>query len=222
MNLAHNAFDQIAGRALGYAASRGLNFEVKFPRPPAALVEAIVRRSRQNPYFNLDGYMERDWLHRGPRLNTRTHKILRSDLDRDLHNHPWHYATLILDGGYWEVTPRDYDQPNHLDRDEAYRVRTWHGPGTLLVRCHPRFRHRLEVPLGTITTTCFSHLPKHRDWGFFSPQGIVYWDHWDLYKELHPAEVETLTWDHPMMISPAGWAYDPHFLHPSKRQEIAA
>lgn len=212
MQLAHTLYDEIAGRALALAARREMNFEIRLPRPPSPVVRAIVEHAKQRPYFHLDGYMERDFNHRGDRLSTRTHKILRSDLDRDLHNHPWHYATLILEGGYWEVTPRDFDQPYALDRDDGHRVRTWYGPGNLLVRCHPRFRHRLEVPEGGYAITCFSYLAKHRDWGFFTPQGVVYWDHFDFFKSLAPAEIEKLSPDHPMMIAPTGWAYDLEYL----------
>lgn len=213
MKLLHDAYDLAAGSALEWAASRGVNAEFRLPfTPTPAMVRRVVEHSKKTPYFDLDGYMKRDFNHQGERLVSRTHTILRSDLDRDLHNHPWHYATLILDGGYWEVTPLDFDQPNHLDQEDRYRVRTWYGPGTLLVRCHPRFRHRLEVPEGTSTTTFFSYLPKHRDWGFFAPQGTVYWEHWDYYKDLPPEQAFSLTWDHPVMIGPDGWAYDRDFL----------
>ena len=33
------------------------------------------------------------------------HHFLRSDQDRDLHDHPWHFTSLILWGGYVEELP---------------------------------------------------------------------------------------------------------------------
>src|SRR5208282_805597 len=62
----------------------------------------------ENVYFHLEGYMERWWIRRpkeGRKWTCRLHHILRSDEDRHLHDHPWPYVTIILKGGYWEVTP---------------------------------------------------------------------------------------------------------------------
>lgn len=41
-----------------------------------------------------------------PRLGIRIHRIVSSD-ERVFHDHPWNFATLILRGGYNEVTPLD-------------------------------------------------------------------------------------------------------------------
>ncbi|MEW6270437.1 MAG: hypothetical protein AB1689_14195 [Thermodesulfobacteriota bacterium] len=129
-----------------------------------ALVERLVRRAQRTPYLHLDGYMERFWLFRSRWLSGRIHNILRSDLDRDLHDHPWHYATVILRGGYVEVT-------------EAGE--RWYGPGSVLLR-RATHLHRLVLPPGVATTTLFVHTRKRRDWGFATASG---WVHWRRYVE---------------------------------------
>jgi hypothetical protein len=99
------------------------------------LVGALItvhRRAASTPYYDLDGYMLRDWVlgfrspernadspvwkhGRGPkpggalyrwvcrRLAIRAHTILRSDSDRHLHDHPSWSLSIVLEGGYWEV-----------------------------------------------------------------------------------------------------------------------
>ncbi|KWN80848.1 hypothetical protein WM24_23720 [Burkholderia ubonensis] len=87
--------------------------------------------ARATPYYDLPGYMLRDWVlgFRSPERNgdnllwkmgfrpkssalyrwlchhiaIRAHTILRSDRDRHLHDHPSWSLSIVLDGGYWEV-----------------------------------------------------------------------------------------------------------------------
>ncbi|OZI82880.1 hypothetical protein CFN58_34970, partial [Pseudomonas avellanae] len=81
----------------------------------------IIRRAQRTPYQHItsaDGqerYMGRWWLFEGydrvrqqPKYrwfpwSVRVHHILREDRDRDLHDHPWHARTIILQGGYVEL-----------------------------------------------------------------------------------------------------------------------
>jgi len=71
----------------------------------------IIEHAKKTPYFHLDGYMERWWLfndytntpkHLRRLPSIRIHHILRKDLSRDMHDHPWDARTIILRGGYWE------------------------------------------------------------------------------------------------------------------------
>lgn len=39
---------------------------------------------------------------RTPWFSVKLHKILASDVDRYLHDHPWHYLSLMLAGSYIE------------------------------------------------------------------------------------------------------------------------
>jgi hypothetical protein len=53
-------------------------------------------------YINLPGYLLRfTILHLGP-LHIRLHTILTADGTPYLHNHPFHYVSIILSGGYIE------------------------------------------------------------------------------------------------------------------------
>lgn len=69
---------------------------------------AAIQEASLKPYFNLSDYMGRSWLREkreGMGYAARVHRIMRSDLARALHDHPWHNASLLLQGGYWEVQP---------------------------------------------------------------------------------------------------------------------
>jgi hypothetical protein len=103
--------------------------------------------------------MERFWIFRTRWLSARIHRILRSDHDRDLHDHPWDYASVILRGGYWEVTDAG---------------RRWYGPGSIVFR-RAEHLHRLVLPAGEPATTLFVHRRKSRDWGFRTESGWVDW-----------------------------------------------
>lgn len=81
----------------------------------------LLARAARTPYSDItsaDGseiYMRRWWLFNpyggnDPRLRTyawmplsiRVHHILRPDRDRHLHDHPWDFRTLLLQGWYVE------------------------------------------------------------------------------------------------------------------------
>lgn len=88
------------------------------------------------------------------------HHILRSDEDRELHDHPWSFLTFIVSGGYTEITPKGA---------------TFQRPGQLLHRPAP-WPHRLVLdnPAWTIVFVG----PRKRRWGFHTPTG---WIHWKLF-----------------------------------------
>lgn len=104
-------FTNLLWRLVAYIASR------------PAIARWIVLRASRTPYFHImsaDGancYMERWWLfnpygrtpdgEQGPSRykwlpSVRVHRILRPDLDRHLHDHPWNARTIILRGWYSE------------------------------------------------------------------------------------------------------------------------
>lgn len=143
---------------------------MKLPLPPW-LVNRIIARAQRTPYIHLDGYMNRWWLLPYNRTGyaARVHEIVSSDRERDLHNHPWPYITVILRGGYFEHTPGG--------RWDVATNRRWYGPGSVLVRPANSF-HRLELwrrPDGT-EESCWTLFltgrkrrdtdPGHSCWGF--------------------------------------------------------
>jgi hypothetical protein len=86
----------------------------------------------------------------------RIHEILRSDLGRDPHNHPWSYVTVVLRGGYTEERFNEWG---------GLVSRKWHGPGSIMFRPANSW-HKLTVPDGTVATTLFITGPKQQRWGF--------------------------------------------------------
>ncbi len=71
--------------------------------------DALINRAMKTPYFHLEDYMERYWLtpFNPNGMNIRVHKILSSDSDRHMHDHPWPSTSIILKQGYWEWLPND-------------------------------------------------------------------------------------------------------------------
>ena len=157
---------------------------MRIPLPASAFEAAtpwFLRRAERRPYHDLPGYMLRGWWFGGsapgrydlddpPRqwsaglldswigriVACRVQTILRSDNDRHVHSHPWRYFSIILSGGYFEIT---------LDRD-GNELRRWCGPGTIVIGRRRHF-HRLEVPEGTRCVTLFFMLGRVQRWGFF-------------------------------------------------------
>lgn len=50
-----------------------------------------------------DPYMVRYKVFRTTWFKIFLHHILRSDEDPERHDHPWHFVSLILRGGYYEI-----------------------------------------------------------------------------------------------------------------------
>lgn len=121
---------------------------------------------------DIGDYMHR-WVLRTPLLQVRVHCILRSDGDRDLHDHPFDFATLLVRGSYAETRP---------------------GPaGSLVEEVRPRWSlllrraedlHRLRVVDGPVWTLVLAG-PYRREWGFATPEG---WVAWRAYQARRKAE----------------------------------
>lgn len=117
---------------------------------------------------HIGDYMHR-WILETPWFSLRIHHILRSDEDRALHDHPWNFASLILWGGYFEVT----QERDLLDRTR--HVQTWHGPLSLR-RLRAETLHRVVIPEGRSAWTVVWTGPILRKWGFLDPEhGWLYW-----------------------------------------------
>lgn len=141
-----------------------------------ALGGALISVARlRGPDFRIgeeaDPYLERWWLvPRNRWFNIYLHHILHDDTDRALHDHPWWNLTLILHGGYREVTPKG----------ERLRRR-----GQFIFR-RARALHRLVVGEGE-AWTLFITGPIVRGWGFQCPQGWVPWT--EFVDPDHPGKV---------------------------------
>lgn len=92
------------------------------------------------------------------------HCFCRDDDDRALHDHPWDSVSLVLYGGYREVTvqgEKDWKAGSLIRRtaDFAHRIILHRKPDGTPKRCW----------------TLFVTGPRKREWGFWCPQGWVHW-----------------------------------------------
>lgn len=146
-------------RALGVA----LITRVAGQRPPNFVVGA------DDP---AGAYLRRWYLiPRNRFFNVYLHNFLRSDDDRALHDHPWHWASLLLLGSYIEHT---------IAAGGIHRA-THRAVGSIKL-AGPRTAHRVALVESLITQqpfpcwTLFITGPRVRDWGFHCAlQGWIPW-----------------------------------------------
>lgn len=89
------------------------------------------------------------------------HHLMRSDIERDKHDHPWSFLTILLTGEYVEHTlcgKKRYTQGSIL-----WRAAEW--------------QHALQLnkPMWTLVFVG----PTRRPWGFHTKNG---WQFWKTYK----------------------------------------
>lgn len=126
-------------------------------------------------------YLERWHLARKSRIpglsklleNVYLHRVLRSDDDRALHDHPWWNVSIVLWGGYYEWMP--VIQQGYAEGWDRRTRRVWRGAGSIVFR-RADAAHRLELPRYPVkqTWTLFITGVKCRDWGFYCPKGWVH------------------------------------------------
>ncbi|OEO24033.1 hypothetical protein AX279_19560 [Pseudomonas sp. J237] len=139
----------------------------------------IIKRSQRTPYFHLDGYMLRWWVFNPYDAEThvaryswcpwsiRVHRILREDLGRHLHDHPWNARTIILSGWYEEQRLGDWLAGQVLI------------PYTRRAGCTAKlnfneYHHISKVSPGGVFTL-FITGPKQGTWGFLVDGVKVEW-----------------------------------------------
>jgi hypothetical protein len=132
------------------------------------LLEHLGRRRIIMDRLDNEPYLERYYVFLKDRtwfpFNIFLHKFLKSDPDV-VHDHPWHYATLILKGGYWEWIPQ-FDK----NGTRICEIAKWRRPGHFRV-CHAHSLHRIEIDPNIETWTLFMPMWKKREWGFLTHRG---------------------------------------------------
>jgi hypothetical protein len=127
-------------------------------------VRVIYDRVLTDPYL-IRFYLHPRWLTLGL-FRVVIHRFVRSDsLEDGLHDHPWPYISVILDGGYIEHTPQG-----------SFRRK----PGQVLFR-RARHLHRVELLSdGVPVYTLFIMGPRIRAWGFWvgNPPKFYPWKEW--------------------------------------------
>lgn len=104
----------------------------------------------------------------------RLHAICREDHDRDLHNHPADYLTVVLRGGYAEEVLINWD--GHA----AYRHVYWRQPGDVVTSPKSRFHRIARLLVSTSWSLFFLKAGNTGDWGF--DVGGEYMDHREYFK----------------------------------------
>lgn len=94
------------------------------------------------------------------------HRIYQADRDDHLHSHPWNFVSLILSGGYDELT------------DE----RRWYPAGSFIYHKHSDFHKIIE--LDKPTTTLVFTWGKRKPWGFLVDGSIIDNDSYRAMKKL--------------------------------------
>jgi len=130
------------------------------PSPRWAFLEGLDVGADGDPYLDRLRIVQTPWF------GLYLHHIHRPDRDRDPHDHPWAFASLVLAGAYRELV-----WPDRTDLDRS------------VVRERPRWSlrslgrnsaHMITVTSGTLWTLVFTG-PRRNDWGFWTPQGFVGW-----------------------------------------------
>ena len=106
-----------------------------------------------------------DYMRRGiiktPWRTFRVHRILREDRDPTHHDHPMDFVSFIWKGGYVE------------ERWVGGRLCVYPRTTHSLVRFKAEDAHRITFVLpGTVTLVLAK--PKHKEWGFITPEGWIH------------------------------------------------
>lgn len=110
------------------------------------------------------GYMHRWYvIPRNRFFNIYLHKIIRSDDDRALHDHPWWSVSVLLKGKLLELMETTCRFPKRF----------------MPVVRSAELAHRLVVLDGPVWTL-FITGPRIREWGFHCING---WVHWKIFTD---------------------------------------
>ena len=124
-----------------------------------------VMRARNPDFIVGDNYLKRWFIVPRNRMsNVYLHWMVGDDDDRALHDHPWSNTSVIIQGGYIEVTPkgrfeRCEGDVIHRDAKQAHRL----------------VMHRDDEGKPIPCISLFYTGPNVREWGFHCPKGWVHW-----------------------------------------------
>lgn len=135
-------------------------------------------------------FMVRWVLWHSSRCRLFLHHFFRGDLDPELHSHPWDFWSLILWGGYFELTEcqsqadiasavacgelvtagQEEVAPGAFVFRAPVLRRRWYGPGSLLRR-PALWYHRVDIPAGRRCWSLVWAGVKIREWDFACADG---------------------------------------------------
>lgn len=174
----------------------------------------LIRRAQRTPYMPIlshdgqDIYMQRWWLFnpygrdadgeqapaRWPLLpSVRIHHILRPDVDRHLHDHPWNARTVVLAGWYREERPALSSDIDDVDAHGCGLAHYPDGPRVVLHRGAGYTGrllfgeyHRISALSSGGVYTLFITWGKQGGWGFMVDGVKVPWR--DYFAQHAPGE----------------------------------
>ena len=118
----------------------------------------------------------------------RVHHIMEPDMGRHLHDHPWHWISVVLAGGYEEATPRYQSLECAFFNQDAepchYR---WRDTGSVCLR-RPGDRHTVARLSEHGAWTLFITFKKRQEWGFYTSDGKIH--HTEYHGSAHIAPGE--------------------------------
>lgn len=124
-------------------------------------------------------YLLRFNVIRCPWFSVKLHWIYQSDHDRQVHDHPWHFVSFVLQGGYTERVVTIDSTNNVITRDAIEVVRH-------MSRKKAWQAHRIVKLHRTPTLTLVLTGRRIRRWGFWErcpgePENVLRWVHWKEY-----------------------------------------
>lgn len=120
----------------------------------------ITRSWEKTPYLTRWTLSGKRFGSKGDSRPVFLHHFHRSDAD-ELHSHPWGFTSIILWGGYYEITPGD-----GWNLGIGPLRKRWYSPGRILHRPHGTI-HRIEIPEGREAWSLVFVGEKKSSWGFW-------------------------------------------------------
>lgn len=133
------------------------------------IVENLIANYKQEPFtVTQDGklYLERYYIF--PRVFV--HRIYESDDLRELHNHPFSFRSLILDGSYRELSMDTFGSGEMVEKTFKR--------GDVNEKLKPWEYHALEI-IEPVTTLIHIGFPVLK-WGFQTKQGHINHDNYPM------------------------------------------
>jgi len=149
---------------------------------------ALLGKERRWGFWNrrdiTDGktvYMRRISLVTTPWFSIKLHRIYRPDGQRELHDHPWSFFSIVLRGWYEE------DVPHRCNYGDCFfelcptrrKVRWWNWK-------RAEDRHSIRFVSRTPVWTLVFCAPARRVWGFWTDSGTKFIP-WNQYEKLNDA-----------------------------------
>lgn len=134
-------------------------------------------------------YLRRWYLiPRNPLLNVYLHQFLRDDDDRALHDHPWWFVSLILRGGYIEVSEVPGGRESTRCRTSVLSMRSPFWRRCIAFR-PATWRHSVALPWGkNAAGECDDYAPRVPCWTLIvTGRRSRLWGFWCKYRaDEHP------------------------------------